>query len=123
MLQAMHGRRVRFSAADGFALGGVVAAADEKLRRAAVVIVAPGDTLESYDSLTVALGKAGWAVVLMEVRGSGWSAAPACPSTSRGWGARTRCSTCARATCATRCAPFRSRRRSTPRATWSPASA
>lgn len=79
MLQAMHGRRVRFSAADGFALGGVVAGADDKLRRAAVVVVAPGDTLESYDSLTVALGKAGWAVLLMEVRGSGWSAAPACP--------------------------------------------
>jgi pimeloyl-ACP methyl ester carboxylesterase len=79
MLQAMHGRRRRFSAADGFALGGVITAADDKLRRAAVVLVAPGDTIESYDSLTVALGRAGWAVVLMDVRGSGWSAAPACP--------------------------------------------
>ena len=79
LIQAMRGRRARFTAADGFGLGGVVAPADDKLRRAAVVLWAPGDTLESYDSLTVALGRAGWAVLLMEVRGSGWSAAPACP--------------------------------------------
>jgi tetratricopeptide (TPR) repeat protein len=76
---AMGGRRVRFSAFDGFPLGGVVAGADEKLRRAAVVLWAPGDTVASYDSLTVALRQAGWAVMLMEPRGSGWSAAPACP--------------------------------------------
>ena len=80
LIQAMGGRRVRFSAADGFALGGVaVAPAGEKHRRAAVVLWAPRDTLESYDSLTVALARAGWAVLLLEVRGSGWSAAPACP--------------------------------------------
>jgi hypothetical protein len=79
MLQAMHARRVRFSAGDGFALGGVVASADQKLRRAAVVVVAPGDTMESYDSLTVALGHAGWAVIFMDTRGSSWSAAPSCP--------------------------------------------
>jgi len=79
LIHALGGRRVRFSAADGYALGGVVAAADEKLRRAVVVVVAPGDTLESYDSLTVALSRAGWAVLLMQIRGSGWSAAPSCP--------------------------------------------
>jgi hypothetical protein len=79
LIQAMGGRRVRFRAEDDFALGGVVAPLDDKRRRAAVVLVAPGDTLESYDSLTVALGKSGWAVLLMEVRGSGWSAGPECP--------------------------------------------
>ena len=79
LVEALGGRRVRFSAADGFPLGGVAAPADAKLRRAAVVLWAPGDTLESYDSLTVALGRAGWAVMLVQVRGSGWSAAPACP--------------------------------------------
>jgi len=79
LIEALGGRRVRFSSADGFPLGAVVAPADQKLRRAAVVLWAPGDTLESYDSLTVALGRAGWAVMLMQVRGSGWSAAPACP--------------------------------------------
>lgn len=79
LIEALGGRRVRFSAADGFPLGGVVAPADAKLRRAAVLLWAPGDTLESYDSLTVALGRAGWAVMLMQVRGSGWSTAPACP--------------------------------------------
>jgi hypothetical protein len=79
LIQAMGGRRVRFRAEDDFALGGVVAPLDDKRRRAAVVLCAPGDTLESYDSLTVALGKSGWAVMLMELRGSGWSAQPACP--------------------------------------------
>ena len=79
LIEALAGRRVRFSAADGFPLGGVVTSADHKLRRAAVVLWAPGDTLQSYDSLSVALGRAGWAVMLMQVRGSGWSAAPACP--------------------------------------------
>ena len=79
LTEALGGRRVRFKAEDDFALAGVVAPADKQLRRAAVVLRAPGDTLESYDSLTVALGQAGWAVMLMEMRGSGWSAAPSCP--------------------------------------------
>jgi hypothetical protein len=57
----------------------VIVPADAKLRRALVLLCAPGDTLESYDSLSVALGRAGWAVMLMQVRGSGWSAAPSCP--------------------------------------------
>src|SRR5262249_27793622 len=79
LVAALGGRRVRFKAADGFALGGAVAPADQQRRRAAVVLCAPRDTLESYDSLTVAMGRAGWAVLLMEVRGSGASAAPSCP--------------------------------------------
>src|SRR5262249_38503120 len=77
-IQAMGGRPVRIEAGD-FSLAGIVAPADQQLRRAVVVLRAPGDTLESYDSLTVALGRAGWAVMLMELRGSGGSAAPSCP--------------------------------------------
>ena len=80
LIQRLGGRRVLWSAPDGYALGGVVAApTGEKRRRAAVVLWAPGDTLESYDSLTVALNRAGWALMLMQARGSGWSASPACP--------------------------------------------
>lgn len=88
LVQALGGRRVRFAAPDGFALGGVVVPPPgDKRRRAAVVLWAPRDTLESYDSLTVALKRSGWAVVLMQVRGSGWSAAPSCPFPDS-WGGR-----------------------------------
>ena len=80
LAKALGGRRVRFTAGDGFALGGVaVIPPGEKRRRAAIVLWSPRDTLESYDSLAVALRSAGWAVLLMQVRGSGWSAGPACP--------------------------------------------
>jgi len=78
--EAMGGRRVRFTAPDGAALGAVlVSPAGVKRPRAAVVLWAPRDTLESYDSLAVALQRDGWAVLLMEVRGSGWSVGPQCP--------------------------------------------
>ncbi|HEY2954661.1 MAG TPA: hypothetical protein VGK89_05385 [Candidatus Eisenbacteria bacterium] len=78
--QALGGRRVRFTAPDGAALGAVLVPARRSAHpRAAVVLWAPRDTLASYDSLAVALSGAGWAVLLMEARGSGWSAGPDCP--------------------------------------------
>ncbi len=74
------GRRVRFAAADGFSLGGVTfAPAGAGQHRAVVVLCEPGDTLASYDTLAVALARSGRAVMLMELRGSGWSSGPACP--------------------------------------------
>ena len=80
LAQRLGARRVRFRAEDGYALGGVAAVPKgEQRRRAVVLLWAPRDTLESYDSLAVALNRAGFAVLLMQVRGSGWSATPACP--------------------------------------------
>ncbi len=80
LLAAIGGRRVRFSASDGFPLGGTVIAPDGAARaRAAVLLRAPGDTLADYDTLSVALRRAGWAVMLLDPRGSGWSVGPGCP--------------------------------------------
>jgi len=42
-------------------------------------MVAPGDTLADYDSLAIALRDHGFSTLLLNVRGSGWSVAPACP--------------------------------------------
>jgi dienelactone hydrolase len=80
LVQALGGRRVRFPAADASGLGGVlVPAAKSSLRRAAIVYVAPGDTLASYDSLAVQLHRAGLVVLLLDTRGSGWSVSLDCP--------------------------------------------
>ncbi|MBI5711410.1 MAG: hypothetical protein HZC42_14085 [Candidatus Eisenbacteria bacterium] len=77
---ALGGQRVRFSASDGFPLGGLaVPAAGTRRHRAAVIVVAAGDTLLAYDSLVVALRAHGVSVMLLDPRGSGWSVAPACP--------------------------------------------
>jgi hypothetical protein len=73
-------RRVSFSGSDGFPLGGVLLTARAPARpRAAVVLVAPGDTLAVYDTLAVGLRRMGFAVMLLEARGSGRSVATSCP--------------------------------------------
>lgn len=73
-------RRVAFRAADGFPLGGSVLAPPRPARaRAAVVVMAPGDTVALYDSLAVGLRRMGLAVILLDPRGSGRSVAPGCP--------------------------------------------
>jgi tetratricopeptide (TPR) repeat protein len=80
VIDALGGRRVRFLASDGFSLGGIaVPPRGGAGRRAAIVLCAPGDTLAAYDSLNVALARAGWAVMLLDTRGSGWSVGPTCP--------------------------------------------
>lgn len=80
LLAAIGGRRVRFAASDGFPLGAtVIAAAGAARARAAVLLRAPGDTLADYDTLAVALRRGGWAVMLLDLRGSGWSVGPSCP--------------------------------------------
>lgn len=80
VIEGLDGRGVRFKANDLFPLGGVMIPAPKTTRpRTAVVLVAPGDSLEPYDSLAVALRRAGLATVLLDVRGSGWSVAESCP--------------------------------------------
>lgn len=71
---------VGFRGEDGFPLGGTVLAPRRASRpRGAVVLVAPGDTLALYDSLAVGLRRMGFAVMLLDVRGSGRSVGPSCP--------------------------------------------
>jgi len=80
LLSELGARRVRFRGTDGFPLGGTVLAPPAVTRpRAAVVLVAPGDTLALYDSLAVGLRRMGLAVLLLDPRGSGHSVAPSCP--------------------------------------------
>src|SRR5205085_11587556 len=73
-IRSLGGTGVRFRGVDRFKLGGVVVPATAKGRaRAAVILVAPGDTLPLYDSLCVHLRRAGFASILLDVRGSVWS--------------------------------------------------
>jgi hypothetical protein len=72
--------RLDFKARDGFPLGSIVfSEAAVRRPRAAIVVMAPGDSLAGHDSLSVALTRAGLAVLLLEPRGSGHSVAPSCP--------------------------------------------
>ena len=76
----IEGRRVRLAANDGFPLGGVLMESKGSGRhRPAIVLVAPGDTLSDFDSLGVALRSGGLHTLLLAVRGTGMSVAPACP--------------------------------------------
>jgi dienelactone hydrolase len=78
-ITSMGGRRVTFPASDGAYLGAVIVAdAGTAKRRAAIVLVAPGDTIADYDTLSVSLKRAGFAVMLVDVRGSGASVSPMC---------------------------------------------
>ena len=80
LLTDLGGRRVGFRGSNGFPLGGTVLASRRATRaRGAVVVVAPGDTLALYDSLAVGLQRMGFAVMLLDPRGSGRSVAPSCP--------------------------------------------
>ena len=78
LLQRLGGRRIRLFASDGAYLGGAVFAdsAAKRPARAAVLLAGLGDELSAYDSLTVALRASGFAVFVLDPRGSGWSVAP-----------------------------------------------
>lgn len=80
-LDRLGARRVRFAAADGFALGGIALPSAAGARTPAlIVLLAAADTLPAYDSLAVAAHAAGYAVMLLDLRGSGWSVSPVCPT-------------------------------------------
>jgi alpha-beta hydrolase superfamily lysophospholipase len=81
LLTRLGGRRVRVVASDGAMIGGALFADSTAKRpaRAAVVLAGLGDELGDYDSLTVALRKSGFAVFVLDPRGSGWSVAPEFP--------------------------------------------
>jgi pimeloyl-ACP methyl ester carboxylesterase len=78
-IERMSGQRVSFTGRDGFPLAGVaVMPQDARAPHAAVVLLAPGDTIAAYDSLAAGLGRAGFAVLFTYVRGTGMSVAPSC---------------------------------------------
>jgi tetratricopeptide (TPR) repeat protein len=80
LLGDLGARRVALTGRDGAPLGGILLAPRAKARpRAAVVLIAPGDTLAAYDSLAVGLRRMGLAVMLVEPRGSGRSVSATCP--------------------------------------------
>jgi len=86
LAKALGGSLVRLWASDGFPLVGLALGPTRRarttptrLRPLALVLMAPADTLASGDSLAVALRRHGYAVLLLQPRGSGNSVAPACP--------------------------------------------
>jgi tetratricopeptide (TPR) repeat protein len=85
LASALGGRLLSLSASDGFPLGGLlVPATAAPARRApallAVVLLAPGDTVASSDSLALALHRHGITTLLLYPRGHGASVNPTCPS-------------------------------------------
>lgn len=91
LLTDLRARRVGYTAADGFPLSGTLVVPPRATRpRSAVVLMAPGDTIASYDSLASGLARLGFAVLLTELRGSGRSVAPGCPSPESWRGRETR---------------------------------
>jgi len=75
------GRRVDFRAEDGFALSSVVfAPAGSTRRRAAIVMVDRMGEWADFDSLATSMRRSGWAVMLLEPRGTGRSLGESCPS-------------------------------------------
>lgn len=91
---ALGGRLVSLTASDGFPLGGMLVPAAGGARAAgagtagarhrpallAIVLLAPGDTLASADSLVVALRRHGVTTLLLCPRGNGASVGSSCPS-------------------------------------------
>ncbi|TMQ67676.1 MAG: hypothetical protein E6K78_04070 [Candidatus Eisenbacteria bacterium] len=71
-------RRLSFTAEDGAVLGAILLA-PATAHRALVVLLDSGESVEAYDSLASGLGRAGYALVFLEPRGSGGSVGPACP--------------------------------------------
>ncbi len=79
-IEQMGGRRVRYAASDGFALSGVaLIPAGVSRPKTAIVMMSPRDTVADFDSLSVALRRGGFAVMLADARGSGWAVGASCP--------------------------------------------
>lgn len=74
------GQRVAFTGPEGFPLSGyVIAPPSKRARRAAVAVLAAGESFADYDSLCSGLKRAGFSVILVEPRGSGRSVASLVP--------------------------------------------
>jgi pimeloyl-ACP methyl ester carboxylesterase len=78
-IAAFRGKRITFRARDGFTVGAIVVPSLRKPARSAVVLMDPDELVDSYDSLSAGLAAAGYSMILVEPRGSGWSVSPECP--------------------------------------------
>ena len=79
-LDQLGAKRVLFRGADGAQLSGIVFASRGGARGRAVVALTPPDTpVESFDSLAVGMRRAGYSLILMDVRGSGYSVDASAP--------------------------------------------
>jgi cephalosporin-C deacetylase-like acetyl esterase len=79
-IAAMGWKRVSFPGADGFPLSGLVAAPSTRGKaRAAVILMPPEHGWQAWDTLASSLRAQGFAVMMVEIRGSGRSVHPTCP--------------------------------------------
>jgi len=80
VIDTLRGRRVSFAAGDGFPLGGVAFPAKGPGRARAAILVVPADEpIDAFDSLAVGMRRAGYALLLLHVRGWDGSVGPDCP--------------------------------------------
>ena len=80
ILEAIGARRVTFAADDGAAVGAVAfPGAGAGVKRAVIAVKDPDEPFDAYDSLAAGLARSGYAVLVMDPRGSGWSVSPTWP--------------------------------------------
>jgi len=80
ILAALGAKRVTFTGADGYQLAGVVyGGSGSKRARAAIAVLNPDETFDTYDSLATGLARSGYAVFVLDPRGCGWSVSPGVP--------------------------------------------
>jgi alpha-beta hydrolase superfamily lysophospholipase len=71
---------VTFTGKDGYKLGGVVyARSSGKRARAAIAVLNADETFDTYDSLATGLVRSGYAVLVLDPRGCGWSVSTSVP--------------------------------------------
>lgn len=88
-LKRLGARRIQFSGAERSSLGGTVFTPATKGPHPAIVtLIAPDDSLPSWDSLGVRLRDAGFATLFVDGRGSGWSVSRAAPVPAAWYGRR-----------------------------------
>lgn len=80
-LEALGARRIQFAGGEQAPIGATLFAPEGVRGRppAVVALISPEDSLLSWDSLAVRLRDAGFAVILMDARGSGFSVSRATP--------------------------------------------
>jgi dienelactone hydrolase len=79
-IEALPGRRVRFAASDGEYVSALSLKPPVRSKPpVALILMAAADTIADYGGLGAALRSAGYAVAIVEPRGSGGSTSPNCP--------------------------------------------
>jgi pimeloyl-ACP methyl ester carboxylesterase len=80
ILTALRAKRVAFTGTDGYKLAGVVyGGVSGRPARAAIAVLNPSETFDTYDSLAAGLVRSGYAVFVLDPRGCGWSVSAAVP--------------------------------------------